>query len=72
MAALGDKHAELLNTLIKMGHIDRRESERKDSTSSDKAIEEEMPDLFYDVLCGIGLEKKDLLFLGPLNRCLID
>ena len=72
MAALGDKHAELLNTLIKMGHIDRRESERKDSISSDKAIEEEMPDLFYDVLCGIGLEKKDLLFLGPLNRCLID
>ncbi|GAV02065.1 hypothetical protein RvY_12677 [Ramazzottius varieornatus] len=67
MATISDKRAQLLNTLIKLGHIDRQESERKDSTSCDRLNEEDIADGFYDALCEIGLEKKDLLFLGPMN-----
>ena len=66
MAVSEDKHGQLLKTLKEAGPI-----ERSDLKSKDKAVKEDMPDAFYDLLRRLGLEQKDVLFLGPLNRSFI-
>ena len=71
MAVSEDKHGQLLKTLKEAGPIERSDLKSKDSASSDKAVNEDMPDAFYDLLRRIGLEQKDVLFLGPRNRSFI-
>jgi hypothetical protein len=62
------KQAEFVSTLIKLGHIDRQDSQNKKDSTMVEIVDDEMPDKFIETISDLGIVDKDLLFLGSILR----
>ena len=65
------KHIDFVNSLVKIGHIDRQDStkSRKDSGAlQPDNMDEDTPDRFIETINDLGIVNKDLLFLGTIIK----